>query len=243
VRQYLGLMLQQQQVLKEKRLNFNLVEAIVDLQTQKQKQQLEIIHLEKTNQRLWFLIYTALSIIAIFVVVVILIYQKRQHKIQMKQVDDKLDMLVQKLNQSNTEKEIISQEISELLNDKDKRLELEALSPSILQKDGESKFRQCFELLYPLFIPRLREKVPTITRREELLSMLIVLKQDNKKIADLLAIAPRSVLMLRHRFRQKIGITTDNSLENFIEDTLKNPNNLEEKLEVNHEFHNDESPT
>lgn len=243
VRQYLGLMLQQQQVLKEKRLNFNLVEAIVDLQTQKQKQQLEIIHLEKTNQRLWFLIYTALSIIAIFVVVVILIYQKRQHKIQMKQVDDKLDMLVQKLNQSNTEKEIISQEISELLNDKDKRLELEALSPSILQKDGESKFRQCFELLYPLFIPRLREKVPSITRREELLSMLIVLKQDNKKIADLLAIAPRSVLMLRHRFRQKIGITTDNSLENFIEDTLKNPNNLEEKLEVNHEFHNDESPT
>ena len=243
VRQYLGLMLQQQQVLKEKRLNFNLVEAIVDLQTQKQKQQLEIIHLEKTNQRLWFLIYTALSIIAIFVVVVILIYQKRQHKIQMKQVDDKLDMLVQKLNQSNTEKEIISQEISELLNDKDKHLELEALSPSILQKDGESKFRQCFELLYPLFIPRLREKVPSITRREELLSMLIVLKQDNKKIADLLAIAPRSVLMLRHRFRQKIGITTDNSLENFIEDTLKNPNNLEEKLEVNHEFHNDESPT
>ena len=59
VRQYLGLMLQQQQVLKEKRLNFNLVEAIVDLQTQKQKQQLEIIHLENKNQRLWFLIYTA----------------------------------------------------------------------------------------------------------------------------------------------------------------------------------------
>jgi hypothetical protein len=51
--------------------------------------------------------------------------------------------------------------------------------------------------------------------------MLIVLKQGNKEIAELLAIAPRSVLMLRHRFRQKIGMTTDNSLENFIEDTLK----------------------
>ena len=62
--------------------------------------------------------------------------------------------------------------------------------------------------------------VPSITRREELLSMLIVLKQDNKEIAELLAIAPRSVLMLRHRFRQKIGMTTDNSLENFIEDLL-----------------------
>lgn len=50
--------------------------------------------------------------------------------------------------------------------------------------------------------------------------MLIVLKQGNKEIAELLAIAPRSVLMLRHRFRQKIGMTTDNSLEIFIEEIL-----------------------
>jgi DNA-binding CsgD family transcriptional regulator len=50
--------------------------------------------------------------------------------------------------------------------------------------------------------------------------MLIVLKQDNQEIAELLAIAPRSVLMLRHRFRQKIGMTADKSLEEFIEDTL-----------------------
>jgi DNA-binding CsgD family transcriptional regulator len=50
--------------------------------------------------------------------------------------------------------------------------------------------------------------------------MLIALKQDNRNIADLLAIAPRSVLMLRHRFRQKIGMTTEYSLENFIEELL-----------------------
>ena len=73
---------------------------------------------------------------------------------------------------------------------------------------------------YRLFLHHLREKVPTITRREELLSMLIVLKQDNKDIAELLSIAPRSVLMLRHRFRQKIGMASEYSLENFIEDTL-----------------------
>ena len=50
--------------------------------------------------------------------------------------------------------------------------------------------------------------------------MLIVLKQDNRRIAELLAIAPRSVLMLRHRFRQKIGMNTEYSLEDFIEDIL-----------------------
>lgn len=138
----------------------------------------------------------------------------------MEQADKKLALLNQKLNQSNVEKAIIEREVGEMMNDKDNRQELTSLTPSLLKKNGESKFRQRFEVLYPLFLPRLRERVPSITRREELLSMLIVLKQDNKEIAELMAIAPRSVLMLRHRFRQKIGMTADNSLEKFIEDTL-----------------------
>lgn len=118
------------------------------------------------------------------------------------------------------EKETIKQEVKEFLTTKDNRQELEALTPYVLKESGEIKFRQHFELLYPLFLPRLREKVPSVSRREELLSMLIALKQDNKNMAELLAIAPRSVLMLRHRFRQKIGMDTECSLENFIEDLL-----------------------
>lgn len=222
---YVKMMLQERQASKDKRLNYNLIKAVVDLQTEQQRQELSIVRLRQTNQRLCFLFFAVLSTITIGVIVVYLRRQRAEHKAQMKQADDKFASLVKKLNQSNTEKEKITQEICELLNDKDKRQELETLAPSMLQKGGESKFRQCFELLYPLFLPHLREKVPTITRREELLSMLIVLKQDNKEIADLLAIAPRSVLMLRHRFRQKIGMTTDTSLENFIEEILMLPNN------------------
>ena len=98
---------------------------------------------------------------------------------------------------------------------------METITPYILKESGETKFRKCFELLYPVFLPRLREKVPSISRREELLSMLVALKQDNRNIAELLAIAPRSVLMLRHRFRQKIGLNSEYSLENFINDLLQ----------------------
>lgn len=228
VEQYTAMMLQEQEALKEKRLNFNLVEAITDLQTEQQRKELEIISLEKTNQRLWFFIYAILSVVIIFAAVSLLFYQKKQHKAQMKKAGDKLASLVQKLNQTNAEKEIISQEFEEIMNDKENRQEIETLTPSILQKNGESRFRQRFELLYPLFLPRLREKVPSITRREELLSMLIVLKQDNKEIAELLAIAPRSVLMLRHRFRQKIGMDAENSLENFIDEILE-PQNSSKK--------------
>ena len=228
VEQYTAIMLQEQEALKEKRLNFNLVEAITDLQTEQQRQELEIISLEKTNQHLWFLIYAILSIVVISAIISLLFYQKKQHKAQMKKAGDKLASLVQELNQTNAEKEIISQEFEEIMNDKENRQEIETLTPSILQKNGESRFRQRFELLYPLFLPRLREKVPSITRREELLSMLIVLKQDNKEIAELLAIAPRSVLMLRHRFRQKIGMDAENSLENFIDEILE-PQNSSDK--------------
>ena len=231
---FTGMMLKEQQALKAKRLNFNLVEAIADLQTEQQRQEFEIVKLEKTNQFLWFSICIVLSLLIVSMMIAYHIYQKKQHKIQMRRADDKLHSLLEQLNQATVEKEMISQEFDEIMNDKDYRQELETLTPSLLQKNGESKFRQRFELLYPLFLPRLRERVPSITRREELLSMLIVLKQDNKEIADLLAIAPRSVLMLRHRFRQKIGMTTENSLENFIETMLASQSgskNTEENAE------------
>ena len=239
--QYTQMMLQEQQALKEKRLNFNLVEAIADSQNKQQRQELKIVQLERTNQRLWLLIGAVLFVVIVSAIVTLLFYQKKQHKAQMKQADDKLASLVQKLKQTNAEKEMMSQEIDEFMNDKDNRQELETLAPSILQRSGESKFRQRFELLYPLFLPRLRERIPSITRREELLSMLIVLKQDNKEIADLLAIAPRSVLMLRHRFRQKIGLTSDNSLENFIDDVLRDPDNFNETSVANSSLQTDDS--
>lgn len=239
--QYTQMMLQEQQALKEKKLNFNLVEAIADSQNKQQRQELKIVQLERTNQRLWLLIGAVLFVVIVSAIVTLLFYQKKQHKAQMKQADDKLASLVQKLKQTNAEKEMMSQEIDEFMNDKDNRQELETLAPSILQRSGESKFRQRFELLYPLFLPRLRERIPSITRREELLSMLIVLKQDNKEIADLLAIAPRSVLMLRHRFRQKIGLTSDNSLENFIDDVLRDPDNFNETSVANSSLQTDDS--
>ena len=218
---YLHLMFNEQMAFHEQKLNFNLVEAIVNLQTGKRLQDLTISNLEQSNKRLWFMIMAILSAIVISAIITFLVRQIKQQKIQLKMADDNLSQIIQKLNQSNIEKEKITQEVNEFLKNKDKRQELETLTPFILKENGETKFRQCFELLYPLFLHRLREKVPSVTRREELLSMLIVLNQDNKTIAEFLAIEPRSVLMLRHRFRQKIGMTTEYSLENFIQDLLQ----------------------
>ena len=218
---YSRMMLQEQQSLKEKRLHYNLIKAVADSQTEQQNRELKLVQLEQSNQLLWFLICLVLSLVTIFAIVAFLFYQRKEHKVRIQKTDDKLATLAKELKQTYAEKKIMSQKFDEIMDDMDSRQELETLTPSVLQKKGESKFRQRFELLYPHFLPRLREKVPSITRREELLCMLIVLKQDNKEIAELLAIAPRSVLMLRHRFRQKIGMAPDLVLEDFIDEILK----------------------
>ena len=221
VDQYVQIILKEQKGLKENRINTELVGAIVDFQTEETLKEIEILQLKETNKRLWLMNYLAIAVIVIILAVVFILYEKRKHHQQMKKADEKVEYLVEKLNESNVEKDKMAQEIEDFLKDTDKRQELETLTPHILKESGETKFRQCFELLYPLFLHRLRDKVPSLTRREEVLSMLIVLKQDNKKIAEYLAIAPRSVLMLRHRFRQKIGMDTEYSLENFIDDLLR----------------------
>lgn len=218
---YIDLLLKEHNEFKNNRVDASLIDVIVGFQTEKKIHEMEISQLKDANQRLWMMILLAISFAVIFIIVVLMLSQKNRYRKQMKQVDIKLETLVQKLNESNLENEIRAHEIEEFLSDKEKRRKLETLAPHILKESGDVKFRQCFELLFPLFLHRLREKVPTVSRREELLSMLIVLKQDNKEIAELLAVAPRSVLMLRHRFRQKIGMTTEHSLDNFIESLLK----------------------
>ena len=219
-RKYVEMMLVEQDAFHERSVNYNLVESIVDLQTGSRLQELKIMQLNQTNHRLWMMIIIVLSVISTAVVATLFWYQRKKYVKQIRKADDTLETLVNKLDRVHKEKEMIAQELKEFLTDKDNRQELETLTPYVLRDDGETKFRQHFELLYPLFLPRLRERIPSISRREELLSMLIVLKQDNKSIAELLSIETRSVLMLRHRFRHKIGMAAEVSLENFIENLL-----------------------
>ena len=233
VEQYARLMMHEQEIFKQKRLNLNLAEAVVDLHTEQKRQELRIAQLELTNQRLWFFVIVIVLVISISVIIAQLYTQRKRNKILVQQSEKEQAILTEQLTKSNAEKEVIAQEMNELLSEKGNRQEVKNLTPTLLQKKGESKFRQRFEVLYPRFLDNLREKVPSITRREELLSMLIVLKQDNKEIAELLSIAPRSVLMLRHRFRQKVGMASDGLLEDFIEGLLRKENSTAKKPATN----------
>ena len=121
VEQYVQLMLKEQQAFKEKELKFNLVESIVDLQTEQKQQELQILKLKQANQRLWILVGIALFIITIVGAAALLSHQKRQYKAQMNKANEMLASLTQKLNESNAEKDKREQEIREFLKDKDNR--------------------------------------------------------------------------------------------------------------------------
>lgn len=97
------------------------------------------------------LICIIISAITLAVVVILLVRQRQKLVKRIKDTDYQLASLVEKFNRAIDEKESIAQQVKEFLTDKDNRQELETLTPYVLKESGETKFRQHFELLYPLF--------------------------------------------------------------------------------------------
>lgn len=51
--------------------------------------------------------------------------------------------------------------------------------------------------------------------------MLVVLNQDNHQIGDLLNIAYRSVVVAKHRIKQKMQLEADENLDNILKEIIK----------------------
>ena len=123
IEQYTRLMLKEQQIFKEKSLNFNLVENIVDLKTEQKRQELKISQLKQANQRLWLLFSIATLLITIVCIAVYIFNQKKKHTIQMKQAHEELSSLAQQIDQLSSKEEMRAQEIKDFMKSKDNRQE------------------------------------------------------------------------------------------------------------------------
>lgn len=86
----------------------------------------------------------------------------------------------------------------------------------INDKECEDRFRNTFSQLHPAFIDTLRHDIPGISRREELLAMLISLRLDNGQIENIMCIARSSVNMARYRLRSKMQLERGQSLDDAI---------------------------
>lgn len=99
---------------------------------------------------------------------------------------------------------------------------MESLQPRLLTSEEEKQFRTSFNDLYPKALLHLRTACPKITRTDELLCMLILLKQSTEEISHTLGINRPSVLQTRYRLRQKLSLPENSELDNEIRRIMVN---------------------
>lgn len=197
-----------------------LAETIVKFQTEKKEQQLLLAQVELENKNLHIRLYLIAALALIILTLAFFFYKRRMYLMRQQLMEQRLTAMLDNLEKVNQHSVQVEQQLTDILTEKDSRKEIEAVTPGLLKEKGEPKFRQRFEQLYPRFLPALKERIPNIGRKEELLSMLIVLEQDNHQIAALMGIAHSSVNMARYRLRQKFGLDKDESLDQVIKSLL-----------------------
>ncbi|MBK9567756.1 MAG: helix-turn-helix transcriptional regulator [Saprospiraceae bacterium] len=77
-------------------------------------------------------------------------------------------------------------------------------------------FKQSFDKVYSGFIVRLRSSF-NLSEAEERLFILLKIKLTKLEIATIQGISPDTVKKTRNRLRKRLGLSIDDSLEQFIE--------------------------
>lgn len=78
-------------------------------------------------------------------------------------------------------------------------------------------FRKHFDQVHPDFFIKLKLAYPTLTQSDIKLSTLLKLNLETKQIATILGISTDSVKVLRHRLKKKMGIPSNQSIDEYLE--------------------------
>lgn len=157
-------------------------------------------------------------------------YYKLRHELDMKEKElahqrihdqeELMNKLIASRQELHNRNEELRRQLKEIQHQPEKVTDLkkvmEMLHPSLLTTQEEEQFRLGFNSLYPTFLHRLREILPTITKGEELFCMLVSLNQTNEEIARTLGISRPSVIKIRYRLRQKIDDPLIENLDEWI---------------------------
>lgn len=198
----------------EKRLNAAIA-ADIRYRASKKEQENRILDMELTVAQQRNLILIILIIIGVAVLALTIRYnvlRNRANRLKRLELKQQISELISTRQQLNSRIESLVAEINS------SRTENAAsqLSPELLKMDEEGKFRRMFEALYPNFIPKLKEKSSKLTPNDELVCMLIYLRQTNEEIALCLGITRMSVNTARYRIRSRLSLPKEVDLDEFI---------------------------
>ena len=197
------------------------VGQMLQFQADRKEAQMRAAEAELSRKDVLIRNYVLLSLLLMVLLVsavAFFINRRRIYRMRTAIAKERIDTLIENLHEANMRSDEMEKRLNALpAPDGQEWQRVATLTPQALRKEGEVRFRERFGYLYPNFMPQLRSMAPSITRREEVLAMLIALEQNSEQVADVMCIARTSVNMMRHRLRQKMNLEKAQSLE----DTLK----------------------
>ena len=118
----------------------------------------------------------------------------------------------------------VDKSIEGLKEGEDKRYQLQRLRSltelirSNIEHDSDwKKFENNFDLVYSDFLKRLGAEYPQLSITDKKICAYLKMDLSSKEIAPLLGMTVRSVEMTRYRMRQKLGLTREDNLSDFLQ--------------------------
>ncbi len=199
-----------------------------------QKKEMEQVQLEKEKERL-FLLLTFGGAGLVFILISVFLYRKikkgneerkkleEQSSRLSSNLDDarkKLSKLNEHLKEQNTLIARLQKELEEKQDESEERksdLEGELENRKILRNDDWQQYMEVFELLYPDFMNRILAEYPELSEGDKRQLIMLKLKYDRKKSAEILGISPDSIKRARQRLSKKLGLKDVTELGEFVE--------------------------
>lgn len=216
IARYAQALLDEQNQAKAIQVSRKLAETVVHTLMEKKQNEIKLEKMRMRNRELTILlialIVSGLTLTALILLIRTLRRQRAREREFYKQMNTLLDDLEHERNKRNHAED----QLTEYLSYKRNQEIAEVCTPATFKNEGEEAFRERFETLYPGFLHNLRHKVLRISRKEEIICMLIILDQDPLDMEDTLGISHSSVIQARYRLRQKMGLDRNDSLDEAI---------------------------
>lgn len=192
-----------------------------DTERQEKENKLLSTQLELQQRRLFFNICISIALLLILIISIAYFFTRRKaNRLLLEKRKQEIQKLIASQQELNRHNEELSKQIEQIMATNNLNAISQLSGQNLLSKEDENNFRRSFAAIYPLYLPKLREKYPHLTRNEELLAMLICMNQSTDEIALIMGINRSSVNMIRSRMRKKINLTKEESLDEVIRQYL-----------------------
>jgi DNA-binding CsgD family transcriptional regulator len=153
--------------------------------------------------------------------------QRRRHRYQQLIKDMELQKVRKDMENANaqllefkrhiTEKNSLLVKLETKLGDSNSEVIKELHRSSILTNEEWERFRHLFEKVHDGYLQDLKLKIPNISPAEMRFMALARLGFSNKEMAASLGVSVEAIRSVWHRFRRKLALPDDTSLESFVQ--------------------------